>query len=66
MPEMTIGVKIGMTVLVAALIALLVAYHWLFTPPPAHGTPRNEPEDARAPRADEVRTATPSLGGRRS
>jgi hypothetical protein len=56
MPEMTIGARIGMTVIVIALIGLLFVYHWLFTPRPKQGATHTEAEDIGAVRAGAART----------
>lgn len=39
MPEMELGVKVGMAVFVAVLVGLLIAYHVFLTPRPPKTTP---------------------------
>jgi hypothetical protein len=56
MPEMTIGAKIGMTLIVLSLVSLLFVYHWLFTPAPPRVATRGEPEGVASAHPDEART----------
>jgi hypothetical protein len=48
MPEMTFGVKVGMSGFVLALVGLLFVYHILFTPRP-RDVDAAEVRDAEAP-----------------
>jgi hypothetical protein len=52
MPEMTFGVKVGMSTLVLALVVLVFVYHLVFTPRPRDAEPPPLPDEAPGTRLD--------------